>query len=155
MTTAADILKNLSVAAQAKAPADDSPSLDRTKRVFKSASSSMQMCSDVGTPIIFVRHRFITDNSEVIEYLEKQINKYKVPGLSIDAGEMYYDASIHDPIASLRNQMRKELMAEAVLLAQQASGNPNRDLGTSEQGKLNTANTTSIAAVAAGSGPRG
>lgn len=164
MTTASEILKNLSsAAAQIQPPAaganvptlQESASIDTTKRVFKSDSASMQMCSDAGTRIVFVRGKFITDDPEIIQYLDTQINKYKVPGLFVDKGEMYYDVNIHDPIASLRNKIRQEVIAEAMFLAQQASGNLSRDLGSSEQGRLNTANTTSIAAVAAGSGPRG
>jgi hypothetical protein len=160
MSSTAELLRTIAAASEtAPVPVlTDSvseASIDRTKRVFKSASASMQMCSDAGTRIIFIRGRFITDDPEVIEYLDRQITKYKVPGLSIDPGEMYYDANIHDPIAALRGSIRKELIEEARLLALQASGTPGRDMGNYEQGRLNPANTTSIAPVAAGSGPRG
>jgi hypothetical protein len=128
-------------------------SIDTSKRVYKSAAASMQMCSEAGARIIFVNHRFITDDPEVIDYLDKQVNKYKVPGLFIDKGEMFYDANIHDPIAALRNQLRKELMEEMQLRTKAASGNPNRDLGSYDQGKLVPASTTTIAPVAAGAGP--
>jgi hypothetical protein len=160
MSSTAELLKTIAAAASTQVPVltetvPGTEGIDRTKRVFKSASSSMQMCSDAGTVIIFIRGRFITSDPEVIEYLDRQINKFKVPGLSIDPGEMYYDANIHDPIAALRGSIRRELIEEARLLAQQASGNPARDMGNYEQGRLNPANTTSIAPVAAGSGPRG
>jgi hypothetical protein len=120
------------------------------KRVFKSALKSMQMITTKGFRILFVNHRYFTDNPDVIKYLDDEI-KAGCKDVMVDKEEYWYNPEIHDPVARLRAQMRREIMQEMLAV----SGNPNRNMGESTAGKLNPANTATIASVAAGAGPSG
>jgi hypothetical protein len=113
-----------------------------SRRVYKSGMKSMQMITPKGHKILFVNGRYITDNADVIEYLDKEIAAGH-PDVRIDSNEMYYDPQVHDPVAALRKKFRDELLAEMAAVA----GNPTRDMGQSVQGNLSPASTTSIQAV--------
>jgi hypothetical protein len=122
------------------------------KRVFKSSIASMQMIAKDGTRIVFVRGMFFTDNPNLINYLDTEI-RIGNPNIYVDEDEKFYVPEQHDPIARLRKSMRDEILAEIMEQQKIASGNINRNMGVSVQSQINPANTTSIAAVAAGSGP--
>jgi hypothetical protein len=127
---------------------------DRVKeRVFKSTLASIKMYTTIGTPVVFVNHLHITNIPEVIEYLEKEIKRGS-KDVRIDPEEIFFDADRYDPQKSAYKQARADLEQEyAARLA--AVTDPKRDMGTSVQGRLTPASTSTIGAVAAGGGPAG
>jgi hypothetical protein len=120
-------------------------------RLYKSRTKSLNMYTTTGRRIIFINGLFQTNDEEFIEYLDNEIKK-GVHDVYIDKDEMYFDPAKYDIREALKREIRLELEREAIM---KASGNPNKDMGTSEQGKLNTTNTQNLASVAAGGGPSG
>jgi hypothetical protein len=118
------------------------------QRLYKSDRKSMQVCTDKGKVVVFVAGLYFTADEEIIAYLDREI-KAGMPGISYSQEELYFDPEKYDPMAKLRKQVRAELLAEMA----RAAGNPERDMGSYEQARLNPSNTTNIAPTAAGNGP--
>jgi hypothetical protein len=83
-----------------------------------------------GKSVHFIMGKYATANKAEIEELaaecsDPQSNYY------IDSGETEVDSAAVDPIASLRAKIREEERAALI-----AATNPNRDMGTTVQGKL-------------------
>lgn len=114
------------------------------KKVYRHSMPSAKMFLKDGTPIIFVNHRFITDDPEKQAELDKEVAR-KHPNLTYED----YHSDMDNPMAALRKQI---IEAEAEAIAA-AAHNKLRDMGNSNHGNLNVQSTTDLAPVAAGNGP--
>lgn len=117
------------------------------KHLFKSRIPSCQYAFKKGRLAIFRRGEYITDVQEEIDELTSEIASGH-PTLYVDPKEVTVSPERDDPIASLRAKIALEERAR-ILEEMAAATNPGRDLGTSEQGKLNAASTSDIAPTAA------
>ena len=124
--------------------------VNKGNRLYKSNLSSVNMYTPgdaaKGIPckrIIFVKGIFQTSDEDIIAYLDKEC-KNGHPDIRIDEDEKYFDPAKYDIREMLKREVRLEMEREAMLAAQ------NRNMGSSEQGKLNAASTSTIAATAAG-----
>lgn len=113
-------------------------------RLYKSNIKSFNMYTDRGKRIIFVNGMFHTADKHIIEYLDREIEG-GLADVFIDQNEMYFDPAKYDPRAAMRNQIIDELIRQGILAT-----DPRRDMGKSEQGKLNAGNSTNIAPVTVG-----
>jgi hypothetical protein len=77
---------------------------------YVSSQKSMRMITYSGAPVIFVNGELITDNTAVIAYLDKEIKN----GLRAvnKAGEV--NSNDADPMARLRQELKKEMEAEVI-----------------------------------------
>jgi hypothetical protein len=101
------------------------------------------MNTEGGAVIIFVSHRFITDDPEKQAYLDKELARKNK-----DLSTKPYEDGMDDPMHALR----RRIIAEEIDRIREATQNPNRDMGESKAGPLNAQSTQNIAAVAAGGG---
>lgn len=104
-----------------------------TFRVFKSARPSVRLITESGFRITFTGYKYITQNEEAIDYLERCI-KARVPGIT-DDGSITSDEL--NPETAMRAKYYAEFLAE-----QKALQDPNRDMGTTEgASKIKVAST--------------
>ncbi len=118
------------------------------KYLFKSRMGSMSYILKDGASAVFIRGEYKTDVPSQIAELAKEVDDGH-PMIYIDANEVTVSPDRDDPIATLRKRIAQEERAR-ILEEMAAATNPARDMGTSEQGKLNAASTSDIAPVAAG-----
>lgn len=97
-----------------------------------------------GRTISFVNGRYATQDPREIEELDQQISM-GATDIVIDPREREIDKRASDPMFRLKEQLRKQILAEMA-----AATNPERDMGEYEPGKLNPSSTQSIASTAAG-----
>jgi hypothetical protein len=97
-----------------------------------------------GRTISFVMGRYATKDPREIEELDQQV-QLGATDIVIDAREREIDQRASDPMFRLKEQLRKQILAEMA-----AASNPNNDRGNYEPGKLNPTSTQTIAATAAG-----
>lgn len=115
------------------------------RHLYKSTVKTMNIITPQGKILNFKFGRFATDEQDVIEWLDRAVAKNEFAGtVFIDPNQRTTSADEENPAKAYRDLIIKEY------LEQQARLNPNNDMGTSDQGKLRTANTTNIAAVTAG-----
>lgn len=97
-----------------------------------------------GRSISFVNGRYATKDPREIEELDEQIQR-GFTDIVIDPREREIDQRASDPMFRLKEQLRKQILAEMA-----AATNPKRDMGDYEPGKLNPSSTQTIASTAAG-----
>lgn len=107
-------------------------------RKFKNSYLSCNYIFKDGTQAVFKLGAYLTDNPHRIAELEEEVKRGH-PHISIDKDD--YEVSEEDlnPEAVLRKRHFAEFQKEM-------EANANRDMGTSEQGKLKPANTKDMAA---------
>lgn len=114
--------------------------------VFKSHAPTMGYVFRTGKLVHFVNHIYATSAEDEIEELTKEC-KNSHPNYYIDDEMKQVDSSALNPMEVLRAQIRAE--ERAALLA---ATNQGRDMGTTEQGKLEgIANSQTITGMAAAS----
>lgn len=126
----------------------ETTALAQTKRLFKSPQRSWHYIFPDGTKATFINGEYITENENEIAHLESEIKKGHQT-IFIDPKEKFVSPDRDDPIASLRKKIAAE-QRELILAEMAAATSLQRDLGSSEQGKLNPTSTTDIAPVTAG-----
>lgn len=115
------------------------------KRLYKSTVKTMNIITPRGQTLHFKFGRFATDDEEIIDWLNSAVKRNEFNGaVFIDPQQTTTSAETEDPVKAYRELIIKDY------LEQQARLNPNNDMGTSDTGKLRTANTTNVAAVVAG-----
>lgn len=115
-------------------------------RVYKSTMPSMSVILANGKPCIFVNGYYRTDNPMEIGTLDSEV-KAGHPHIFIDPNEVEVDSTLVDPMAALRHKIIEEYKASQEV----AAGDPNRDMGTSDQTtRLNVSTSKDIADAAAG-----
>lgn len=112
--------------------------------IYFSNPPSMQVISSRGKPMMFVSGRYHTKDHGEIADLENLCENgsgavFKNPDMLQLSGDQL------DPMNVLKAKHIKEYLEQQAQML-----NPNNDGGTSVQGPLNAASTTSIAPVAAG-----
>lgn len=116
------------------------------KRLYKSTVKFGNVIMPEGRILHFKAGMYITADQEEIDYLDRAIAKNEYRGqIFIDPNARTITAEQENPLLALRKKFFEEFMEE-----QRRMLNPENDMGTSEQGKLNAASTTSIAPTAAG-----
>lgn len=125
------------------------PSTD--KRLYKSTFPIVNVISPIGKVIEFRGGIFITDETDLIEYLDDQVAKRAFGGqIYIDPNARTITAEQENPMLALKKKFYEQFQKD-----QAGFINPANDMGTSDPGKLKPASTTDIAPVALGSGPSG
>ena len=112
--------------------------------VYFSNPASMQVISSRGKPMMFVAGRYHTNDPGEIQDLDGLV-KNGSGNVFTDPNMLQLSGDQLDPMNVLKSKFFKEFQEQ-----QAAMLNPNNDGGTSVQGPLNAASTTSIASVAAG-----
>ena len=80
---------------------------------YHSARAETRLMTKTGVNVAFVQHKFITDNQEIIDYLDAEIEA----GLNvIFKGEAMSSAEA-DPMAGLKKRMYDEAMADILEVA--------------------------------------
>lgn len=97
-----------------------------------------------GRTISFVNGRYATKDPREIEELDQQVGLGSTD-IVIDPREKEIDQRASDPMFRLKEQLRKQILAEMA-----AATRPDRDMGEYEPGKLNPSSTQTIASTAAG-----
>ena len=119
----------------------------RMLKLFKSTMSAMNFICGDGDVITFQQGKFFTDNPKHINALEVEV-KARNPHIFIDPNEQEVASNMVTPMQQMRAKIIAEYIAEQEELAK-----GTKNLGTSEQGKLNPGSTRDIMAAASGSGP--
>lgn len=111
-------------------------------QAYSSSVPMMRMVTPTGRHIIFTDGSFITDNSELIQYLDGEI----AAGLNVITKGEKVATPEKDPMAGLRERIIAEYFAAQ-------SANAGKDFGDTEsKGKLGGATTSQkLAAMTAGS----
>ena len=121
------------------------------KRLYKSTFPIVNVISPIGKVIEFRGGIFITDETDLIEYLDDQVAKRAFGGqIYIDPNARTITAEQENPMLALKKKFYEQFQKD-----QASFINPANDMGTSDQGKLKPASTIDIAPVALGSGPSG
>lgn len=115
-----------------------------TLRVFKSTIPSINYIFKNGKPAIFQVGVFRTDIEWEIKELEAEIAAGH-PHIYIDEKEREIDSEMVDPMNALRAKIIAEFLEQ-----QKKATDPNNDMGTSDQSPVKPANSTDVAAAAAG-----
>lgn len=116
---------------------------------YKSAKPSTRIVTDKGIRVAFVGFELLTVDEHVIEYLDTQIAKHGLPGITKGEALTLDD---RDPMATMRRSLKEELRLEieAELLAKHRG--ETRDLGETESKGMKVAGTDKLAAAAASNG---
>lgn len=112
--------------------------------IYFSNPPSMQVISSRGKPMMFVSGRYHTNDPGEIQDLDNLV-KNGSGSVFTDSNMLQLSGDQLDPMNVLRAKHIKEYLEQQAQML-----NPNNDGGTSVQGPLNAASTTSIAPVAAG-----
>jgi hypothetical protein len=99
--------------------------------VFKSRAMTMGYAFKSGKVVHFLAGMYATAAKDEIEELTTECDNAH-PNFYIDPAQKTIDSEMMDPVAVLRAKIREE--ERALILA--AMGNPQRDMGTTPQGKL-------------------
>jgi hypothetical protein len=127
------------------------PAATADKRLYKSTFPVVNVISPIGKVMEFRGGLFITDETDLIEYLDDQIAKRAFGGqVYIDPNARTITAEQENPMLALKKKFFEQFQSE-----QAGFINPSNDMGTSVPGNLNPASTRDIAPVAAGAGPSG
>ena len=119
------------------------------KRLYKSTFPIVNVISPIGKVIEFRGGIFITDETDLIEYLDDQVAKRAFGGqIYIDPNARTITAEQENPMLALKKKFYEQFQKD-----QASFINPANDMGTSDQGKLKPASTADIAPVALGAGP--
>lgn len=116
-------------------------------RLYKSSMDTTYIFKD-GTPAVFRRKRFLTNNPAEIKELDYEIITKKNPFFMIDPNEREADPALETPEAKMRAQLFQE-WSEQMLRAL----NINQDAGNTQTQKMTPQSSSDIAPVAAGGAP--
>lgn len=116
------------------------------KRLYKSTIPFNNIIFPNGHVAHFKGGMYATDNPAYVDYLDKQIAQNGFGGVVyIDPKATTITAEQENPMLALKKKFFEEFEQQRL-----AKMNPNNDMGSSEQGKLNPASTSDIAPVALG-----
>lgn len=117
------------------------------QKLYKCTTPSCSYIFKNGKAGYFIKGRYSTALPNEIEELDNEV-ALRHPNISIDPNELEIDTEA-DPLAGLKARLRQEILDD-IRAQELISINPARDMGKSEQGKLNPASTTDIAPTSAG-----
>lgn len=113
--------------------------------VYKSRVNSIKYLFKDGTEAAFVNGVYRTQDPAKIAELDTELANNRHPILYIDSAEKTVQSDMVDPMAVLRQRIIDEYLA-----SQAAAIDPTRDMGSTEETKLNPASTADIASASAG-----
>lgn len=116
------------------------------KNAYFSTLASCRYIFKSGEEAPFINFVYYTDDAKQIEELETEIKKGH-PHIYIKADKLKVDTSKLDPLETLKQTIRDQVMAEMA-----AATDKSNDRGTSAKVKLNVATSATVAELAAGSG---
>lgn len=118
-------------------------------RLYKSPLRSWKYFFSDGTPAIFANGEYTTDQENRIAELDREV-QLRHPAIYIDPNEKFVSIERLDPLIGLRKRIAAEERAKVLEEMRAAAGNPDRDMGKTEQERIRPASTTDIASVTAG-----
>lgn len=129
-------------AAASKAPIEEKDLVVAEKfQEYKSARSSMRLITFEGIRITFTNFKLLTQNEDVINYLDDEIKK-GLPG--VIKGALLTLADVN-PMETMRREMELKVRAEIAEEAKQAALGTSKDMGTYATPKLNPAGSDTTA----------
>lgn len=114
-------------------------------KLYKSNMQSWKYVFRKGTVATFINGQYATNKPHEIAELDEEIS-YGHPNILFDPDEPTAKSNAIMMMQGLREKFYREFQAEQ----QAAAVNPDNDMGSSEQGKLNVTSTRDIASAAAG-----
>lgn len=126
---------------EAKAETPEPEAEERKFQHYKSSRPSTRLITDTGIRIVFTKFGYMTDQQDVIDYLDREI----AAGLNvIQKGELL-TAKESDPMERLRQQHIAEYVAEQKQAKIDAIEGKQRDFGETTGVKLNVATSADVA----------
>ena len=125
---------------------------DKKFHVFYNTISSCKMLTDSGRVIAFVDGRYVTDQEEEIEYLQREIANSDNIYLSVVKGKEVMTSTELDPMKMLRKKHFEELVAMQKAVARKLAAGEPLSQSESEVQALTPGSTSDIADLAADSG---
>lgn len=92
------------------------------KKLFKSHFPSVNYVTVKGRTCSFIEGRFLTDHPDEISELEQVVNSKSNPHIYIDENEKEVDTGLQERIAAAQRAATLQVLEEAALEKQQASG---------------------------------
>ena len=100
---------------------------EKEYHMYHCARQSMQVISPTGIPVKFIEGIYYTDNPDVIFYLDHEIERNGLPGIS--KGDKIVQSDL-DPMAALRKKLYAEFLAEQQEAA--LTNKHTKDMGSTE-----------------------
>lgn len=119
------------------------PRIETSFKLFKSHIPSIKYLFKNGKEAIFREGKFSTNIQNEIEELTEEVAQNH-PHIYIDDSDSSAEYSTEDPLAALKERLRKEIQAEQLK-------DKLADAGTSQQPALKPASSADISKLAAGS----
>lgn len=144
MTTPQDLMK-IKLANLNSSQQDDSPEklvVEEKFQEYKSARSAMRLITTGGIRITFTNFKLLTQNPDVIEYLDKEIKS----GLQgVTKGELLTLDEVN-PMATLRREIEQEVRAKLIQEAADKAAGVSKDMGSTEfKANISPANSDNVA----------
>lgn len=115
-------------------------------KVYKCHIPSVNVILPSGKACVFVNGVFRTKDEGEIGFFEREI-ALGHPHIFIDPAEVEVDEALVDPFEAMKHKIIEQYKAEMAA----AAGNPDRDMGNTDQNlKLNVGTTRDVAEAAAG-----
>lgn len=111
-------------------------------KVYKCSMNSCKTFTPAGKCIEFISGRHVTDDEDVVEYMEAQI-KAKHPLFYVDANEKEVDGEKLDPLEMVRRKAVEDYIKQQAAKVGMDAGNSTGDA------KAGIATSETVAAVAA------
>lgn len=111
---------------------------EKVFQCYRSSRQSMKMITTEGLKVTFVNYQHLTADPRVEAYLDNEIRL----GFKDIVKASPMTSSDIDPMAALKKKHIEEFLAEEAAKAAAAVLSGPRDMGQSEQGKLNPASTS-------------
>lgn len=135
--------KSNPVTAPVTAPAKPKTLVEEGKfQEYKASRSSVRLITKGGTRITFTNFRLLTQTKEVIEYLDDEILKRGIPGIT--KGDLLTLDEVN-PMQTLRRQVKAELLEELKQEASDKAAGITRNMGETTLQRLNAVSAGQVA----------
>ena len=125
--------------------------VERSYHVFYNTVASCKMLTDTGRVISFVEGKYVTDQQEEIDYLNKELGHPDNIYLSVVKGQEVMTSTELDPMAMLRKTHMAEFAALQAEAARKIAAGEPLSQSESEVQAMTPGSTADIAKLAAGS----
>jgi len=109
---------------------------------YKSARPSVRLITEEGIRVTFTNFRLLTQTKEVIAYIDKELARNGLPGISKGALLTLDEVN---PMQTLRRQIEMEMREKLKQEAADAATGVTRDMGESALQKLNATSSNQVA----------
>lgn len=130
---AASVSQEAVAAEVAADPLDAIAGEGKSYNVYHCGPDNMHMHTADGQDIRFAQHRHVTDQPEVIAYLDAEVAR-RNPMVTVQEGHETMTSAELDPMAALKRKHVREFLLEQ---AAANAANPPRDLGGTAGGNAN------------------